>query len=153
VDRSTPLDDQDRNIFQEIQEKRKLLVLNKIDLPPCLVTEAIRKETGVREVYCISALNGDGIEGLKRGIVEAAVAGRVQRKDGELIPLNVRHKMVLERLKGVLAEILESLGHKVPWDLTALEVRRALDILGEIVGETTSEEVLDIIFSRFCIGK
>ena len=153
VDRSSPLEDQDRNIFHEIQEKRKLLVLNKIDLSPCLATEAIRKEMGIKDVYCISALNGDGIEGLKRGIVEAVVNGRIQGKDGELVPVNLRHKLVLERVKKVLAEILEGLGHEVPWDLTAIEIRRALDILGEIVGETAPEEVLDIIFSRFCIGK
>ncbi|MBN1254110.1 MAG: tRNA uridine-5-carboxymethylaminomethyl(34) synthesis GTPase MnmE [Deltaproteobacteria bacterium] len=153
VDRSNPLDDQDRNIFQEIREKRKLLALNKIDLPQCLVTEALSKEMGVRDVYCISALNGDGIEGLKRGIVEAAVTGRAHRKDGELVPVNLRHKLVLERVKGVFAEILEGLRHEVPWDIAVIEIRRALDILGEIVGETTPEEVLDIIFSRFCIGK
>jgi tRNA modification GTPase len=153
LDKSHPLDDEDRNIFREVEEKRKLLALNKIDLPPCLATEAIKKETGVRDVYCISALKGDGIEGLKRGIVEAVVTGRVHRKDGELIPVNLRHKMVLERVKRVLAEILEGFGREIPWDLTAIEIQRALGILGEIVGETTPEEVLDIIFSQFCIGK
>jgi tRNA modification GTPase len=153
VDRSRPLDDEDRSIFQEIQEKRKIPVFNKIDLPSCSANEEIRKATKVGDVYSISALNGEGIEELKRGIVAAIMAGGVHKKDGELVPVNLRHKLVLERVKVILAEILEGLRHEVPWDLTAIEVRRALGILGEIAGETTSDEVLEMIFARFCIGK
>jgi tRNA modification GTPase len=153
VDRSRPLDDEDRNIFRDVKGKQAVTVLNKIDLPPCLAAGELREETGMKEFYPISALRGDGIEELKRGMADVIVKGRLKRGGGELVPVNLRHKRVLERVKAVLEEVSEGRGRKIPWDLTAIETRRALDILGEIVGETTTEAVLEMIFSRFCIGK
>jgi tRNA modification GTPase len=90
---------------------------------------------------------------LKKGVVDGIVAGRSQRGGGELIPVNLRHKRVLEKAQEALGEALEGRKREIPWDLTAIEIRQALDILGEIAGETTPEEVLDMIFARFCIGK
>jgi tRNA modification GTPase len=153
VDRSRPLDEDDRRIFRGVEGKRAVPVLNKIDLPPCLGAEEVRGATGIKDLYPISALSGEGIEELKKGLMGAIWKGRLQKGDGELVPVNIRHKRVLERAKTVLEEVLEARGQEIPWDLTAIEVRRALDILGEIVGETTSDEVLEKIFSRFCIGK
>jgi len=153
VDRSRLLDDEDRRIFQEVKGKRTILVLNKIDLFPRLEAGEVKKETGMKDLYPISALRGDGIEELKKGMVDAIVTGRAKRGGGELIPVNLRHKRVLERAKGVLEETLEGRERGIPWDLTAIEIRHVLNILGEIVGETTPEEILEMIFSRFCIGK
>ncbi|OGP55925.1 MAG: tRNA uridine-5-carboxymethylaminomethyl(34) synthesis GTPase MnmE [Deltaproteobacteria bacterium RBG_13_52_11] len=153
VDRSRPLDDEDRSIFREVRGKRAVPVLNKIDLPPGLAAEEVMKETGMEDIYPISALRGDGIEELKRGMAGAIVKGKLKRGAGELVPVNLRHRRVLERTRVVLEGVLEGCGRKIPWDLTAIEMRRSLGILGEIAGETTSEEVLEMIFSRFCIGK
>jgi tRNA modification GTPase len=153
VDRSRPLDDEDRRIFREVQGKRVLLVLNKIDLPPRIDAEMIKQEAGIKDPYLISALQGEGIEELKKGMVGAIVRGTAKRGGGELIPVNLRHKRVLERAKGALGEALEGRKREIPWDLTAIEIRQILDILGDIVGKTTPEEVLEMIFSRFCIGK
>jgi tRNA modification GTPase len=153
VDRSRPLDDEDRLIFREVHEKRALLVLNKTDLPPRLDVGEVRQETGMNDCYPISALRGDGIEKLKKGMIDAIVTGRAKRGGGELIPVNLRHKRVLERAQMALGEALEGRKREIPWDLTAIEIRQALDILGEIAGETTPEEVLEMIFAQFCIGK
>ncbi len=153
VDRSRPLEDEDRGIFREVKGKRAILVLNKIDLPSCIETEEAQKATGIKDIYPLSALRGDGIEDLKRGIIGAIAAGRIQRGGGELVPVNLRHKRVLERAKGLLEEALAGRRRGIPWDLTAIEIKQILSVLGEIVGQTTSEEVLEMIFSRFCIGK
>jgi tRNA modification GTPase len=153
VDRNRPLDEEDRQIFREVQGKRTLLILNKIDLPPRIDAEAAKKEAEMKDCYPISALRGDGIEELKKGMIDAIVTGRMKRGGDELIPVNLRHKRVLERAKGALGEALKGRKREIPWDLTAIEIRQALDILGEIAGETTPEEVLEMIFSRFCIGK
>jgi tRNA modification GTPase len=153
VDSSRPLDDEDRQIFREVQGKRALLVLNKIDLPSRIDTKEIKQEAGMKYLYPVSALRGDGIEELKGGMVGVIVRGTAKRGGGELIPVNLRHKRVLERAKVALGEALEGRKREIPWDLTAIEIRQILDILGEIAGETTPEEVLEIIFSRFCIGK
>ena len=61
--------------------------------------------------------------------------------------------MVLERAKGLLEEALEGRRREIPWDLTAFEIKQILSVLGEVAGQTTPEEVLEMIFSRFCIGK
>jgi tRNA modification GTPase len=153
VDRSRPLDDEDQRIFREVQGKRALLVLNKIDLPPRIDAEEVKQEVGMKDLYPISALQGDGIEELKKGIVGAIVRGTAKRGGGELIPVNLRHKRVLEKAQGALEEALEGRKREIPWDLTAIEIRQVLNILGEIVGETTPEEILEMIFARFCIGK
>jgi tRNA modification GTPase len=153
VDRSRPLDDEDRCIFREVKGKRAILVLNKIDLLPCIEAEEAQKATGMKDIYPLSALRGDGVEELKRGIVGAILGGRVQRGGEELVPVNLRHKRVLERAKGLLEEALEGRRHGIPWDLTAIEIRQILSTLGEIVGQTTPEEILKMIFSQFCIGK
>jgi len=153
VDRSRPLDDEDRRTFREVKGRRAILVLNKVDLPPCTEAEEVHQATGIKNIYPISALRGDGIEELKRGIVAAIVTGRVQKGGGELVPVNLRHKRVLERAKGLLEEALEGRRRGIPWDLTAIEIRQILSALGQIVGQTTTEEVLELIFSRFCIGK
>jgi tRNA modification GTPase len=153
VDRSRLLDDEDRRIFQEVKGKRTILALNKVDLPPCIDTKEVQEATVIKDIYPLSALRGDGIEELKRGMVRAIVQGRVKRGAGELVPVNLRHKRVLEKAKGLLAEALEGRRREIPWDLTAIEIRQVLNLLGEIVGETTPEEVLEMIFSRFCIGK
>ena len=155
MDRSRPLDDEDRTIFHAVAVRRKRVVpiLNKIDMPSCLAEEEVRQETEWTAIYPVSALTGAGIEEMKTGLVQAIVTRRIQGGGGELIPVNLRHKRVLERAQVVLEEVSEGREREIPWDLTAIEIRRALDILGEIAGETTPDEVLDMIFSRFCIGK
>lgn len=153
VDGSRPLDDEDQRIFRELKGKRAILVLNKVDLPSSIEAEEVQMATGIKDIYPLSALRGDGVEGLKKGIVGAIVSGRIQRGGGELIPVNLRHKRVLEKAKDLLAKALEGRRQGVPWDLTAIEIRQILSVLGEIVGQTTPEEVLEMIFSRFCIGK
>jgi len=156
MDRSRPLDEEDRAIFRAVAARGKPVVpvLNKVDIPPYLAETALIRETGWSHPYPISALTGEGIEEMKRGMVQAIIAGRLKQGEGELIPVNLRHKLVLERARDVLDKILVNRQQEeLPWDLTAIEIRRALAILGEIVGETTPEEVLDTIFSQFCIGK
>jgi tRNA modification GTPase len=156
MDRSRPLDDEDRAIFRAVAAQRKPVVpvLNKVDILPCLAETALIRETGWPHLYPISALTGEGIEEMKRGMVQAITGGQFKQGEGELIPVNLRHKLVLERARHVLDKILiERQQEEIPWDLIAIEMRRALAILGEIAGETTPDEVLDIIFSRFCIGK
>lgn len=153
VDRSTPLDDEDLRIFQDVKGKRLILVLNKIDLPSVLGLEEVRRVLGVEDIFPISALRGEGIEELKKGLVEAVLKGRGLRVGGDLVPVNLRHKRILDVVRGILAEGIQGVQAGIPWDLTAMHIREAIAHLGEIVGVTTPEEVLEEIFSRFCVGK
>jgi tRNA modification GTPase len=154
LDRSGPLNDEDRRIFRQVEGRKAIVALNKIDLPAQLCEEEnIRKEVGINDIYPTSALRGDGIDALKRGLVDTIMKGKVPREGGDFIPVNLRHKRVFERGKEALEEVVEGLERGIPWDITAIEIKRVLGLLGEIVGETTPEAVLEAIFSRFCIGK
>ena len=108
MDRSRPLDDEDRAIFRAVaaQGKSVVPVLNKVDLPSCLAEAGLIRETGWSRLLSLSALTGEGIEEMKRGMVQAIMGGRLKRGEGELIPVNLRHKLVLERARDVLDKLL-----------------------------------------------
>jgi len=153
LDRSRPLDEEDQRIIREVGGEKAIFVLNKIDLPSRFSEGDLREKAGQKDIYPISALRGDGIERLQKGLVSTIKREGVKREGTEIVPVNLRHKRVLERSKEALEDLLRVLGQGIPWDIAAIEIKRVLSILGEIVGETTPEEVLETIFSQFCIGK
>ena len=133
----------------EDQNARYLLVGNKIDTD---------KENSYKERYSaidhsifISAKNLLHLEVLKEKIVDTVLSGRVQTES--TIITNARHYHALKEVKKSLGDIKNGLDNKLPSDLLALDIRRCLHYLGEITGEITSEDQLDYIFSKFCIGK
>jgi len=101
----------------------------------------------------ISALEGKGVEDLKKTIYACLVQRDVRATPGHLVVANIRHKTALSQIKDNLSSATKGLEEGVSMEFIAFEIRSALDALGELVGETTSEEVLDEIFNRFCIGK
>jgi tRNA modification GTPase len=101
----------------------------------------------------VSALRGEGIDDLKNAIYSSLMKGDVKSVLRSIIVANLRHKIALEKAeKGLLAS-REGLEGGISLEFVAFEIRSALEALGEIVGETTTEEVLDRIFEQFCIGK
>ena len=99
----------------------------------------------------MSALKGLGLETLKDALYET-IAGRGFRS-GCILVTNLRHRDALAATHEAIAQALAVAGRKEPLEFVAFEVREALSHLGEITGETCPEEILDLIFSRFCIGK
>ncbi len=150
IDAATPLDREEiAGWRREIgASQRCLVVYNKIDL--------VNKQAAgdlVREPECVivSARTGEGIEELRRRLVEL-----VQTKSIESIPVNVtnrRHADSLLRARESLATALRSLKEKATNEFIAFDVRDAANHLAEITGEITSEEILNEIFSKFCVGK
>jgi tRNA modification GTPase len=100
----------------------------------------------------ISALYGSGIESLKKAIRTVVLNGRLE-SSSELILSNLRHKRAVEAAQEALSQALASVEANLSWEFITPDLQRSLEALGEIVGETTSEEVLDRIFAQFCIGK
>jgi tRNA modification GTPase len=149
VDGSQELTSADWDIATLIGRKPALLVVNKYDLPqmelpPELLSAAPRLK--------VSALTGEGITDLEDAIVELVFSGAVTSADTPLVS-NPRHQASLKRaLDHVRAAQGGQLGGLSP-DLVAIDVREAVDALGEITGETISEDLLEAIFSDFCVGK
>jgi len=152
LDGSRGLDRDDFEIFGELGGKRKIIAINKKDLQPRLQLEDVRKEFSDPIVW-ISALEKDGIEDLKEAIYNSLTRGEIRLSAESVIVANVRHKIALQQTKDNLSAGLRGLDEETSLEFIAFEIRSALEVLGEIVGETTTEEVLDRIFEQFCIGK
>lgn len=148
LDSSNPLTQEDRDILELVEEKKVLGVLNKIDLPPQIGEEADQILAGIPWVK-ISAKEKIGIETLKDQIFEMVMKTPVE----SVWVTNVRHKNALVRAQQSLLKALESVAQRMSGEFIAVDLRAALDSLGEIVGETTTEDILTEIFSTFCIGK
>jgi len=150
VDGARSFDDEDRMILDALGAARAILVVNKSDLPAVIELPA---ELAARETVAVSTLTGEGIDQVRTAIRDSFLHGRAV--DGrEFVALSqARHRDALVRALGFLVRFAESLGSGAELELLALELREALDAVGEVTGETTPDEVLDLIFSRFCIGK
>jgi tRNA modification GTPase len=151
IDLSRPLHAEDLDLLARVRNKRAVVVLNKIDLPARVSGEALEPlAVGLPQVR-ISALKGDGIEALRKSIREVITVG-IDTTDLGVAP-SLRHKEALERASGHFENSVSNLREGLPFEIIAADLQEGLEALGEIVGETTSEEVLDRIFSQFCIGK
>jgi tRNA modification GTPase len=150
VDGSRPLDNEDELILQAVGGRTYILVQNKSDLQP--VAE-LPEDLSAAGVVRISARNGNGIDELREAIFSLFIQGGVL--DGrEFSALSqVRHKDALERARRHILNFLQAVQGESALEFVALDLRDALGALGEVTGETTPDEILDQIFSRFCIGK
>jgi len=126
-------------------------VLNKGDLPAKVNQDALESAAvGLARVR-ISALKGEGIEELRKAIRDVITSG-VDTTDLGIAP-SLRHKEALDLASDHFQKSVSNLEEGLPFEIVAADLQEGLRALGEIVGETTREEVLDRIFSQFCIGK
>ncbi len=153
VDGSRPLELDDMEIFEEIEGKKKVVILNKNDLPSEIDLEEMKKRFQTDPVVSISALKNDGIDSLKEAIYASLIHRDVRVSPEHLIVANIRHKKALSQLKDNLLNAVKGLEEGTSLEFIAFEIRSALEALGEMVGETASEEILNRIFEQFCIGK
>lgn len=151
IDQSRPLHQDDLNLLDRVRNKRTVIVINKTDLPARINEETLKTlATGVPQVR-ISALKGEGIVELRKAIREV-ITGGIDTSDVGIAP-SLRHKEALERASGHFNKSASHLREGLPFEIVAADLQQGLEALGEIVGETTNDEVLDRIFSQFCIGK
>ncbi len=148
LDGSEPLAESDRNCLAEFSAKRRVLVRNKSDLPVVLRLPAELQSPAVG----VSCLTGQGLEALKDAIKELIWSGEI-RAEMLQVMINSRHQASLNRARDATLRTLEALRADQGLELVALDLRIAVNAVGEIVGKTTTEDVLDVIFSQFCIGK
>ncbi|MFB2895825.1 tRNA uridine-5-carboxymethylaminomethyl(34) synthesis GTPase MnmE [Aerosakkonemataceae cyanobacterium BLCC-F50] len=140
-------------IYQQVKTRPVILVINKIDL----ITENQKQNLLAEiphfqfQVYTAAAHN-QGIEELETAILAVINAGKVQAADLDLA-VNQRQAAALTRAKTSLEQVLTTIAEQLPLDFWTIDLRGAIQALGEITGEEVTESVLDRIFSRFCIGK
>jgi len=133
----------------QLQRINHLLVANKVDSLD--EGEARQKFSGIAKVIFISAISGLHTEVLKERMVDAVLRDKVQGED--VVVTNARHYHSLQEVRKSLVEIEEGMTNKIPGDLLSLDIRRCLHYLGTITGEVSNDDLLDYVFSKFCIGK
>ncbi len=151
VDGSEPLSEADRETARLVGDRAAILVINKIDLPQASDSGSPDLLPGAPRVR-ISALTGEGLEELEQAIVDTVFSGRVLASDALLVS-NPRHKDALQRALDHLMAAQEAHRRGMPADFIAIGLTAAISALGEITGETVSEDLLEAIFSNFCVGK
>ena len=131
-----------------MKEKTVILVANKSDLPAAADLSGLPW----RAVE-VSALTGEGIGTLEERMVELVLGGKAPEEAGETLVTTARHKEALVRAARHLDQALEALAAALPEDLVSLDLEAALGALGEITGQTATEDIIERIFARFCVGK
>jgi tRNA modification GTPase len=152
IEANSPLGPEDHYIYDKIKSKPIVIVFNKIDLT-CKENEtAVPDNWSFEDRVRISALYDRGIGDLKETIVR--LSGGANPIDfNEVVVPNLRHKMLLEQGCSAVEALIESLHNRTTSDLMAIHIQEAIDALGAISGQNVKVDVLDQIFSRFCIGK
>ena len=159
LDATEPPTHEDQALYSSVKQNRKkqkiLLVLNKIDMAPALSPEEYRAALGNEDLVAVSAKLHTGITDLEDAVfslITGRTKGPAWDPAGAVVP-NVRHRDALKRGLEACRRGEKGLEADISPDLLAIDIQSALDHLGDIVGETTREDVLDTIFARFCIGK
>jgi len=151
MDASQPVTDEDIQLATDLSEGLILHVINKCDLKQELILEPLPTNSISREVIKVSAATGEGLDTLLGEMVAAIESNGVAA--GSAFTVNSRQRGCLMRAQESLGRALESAGSGQSLEFLSLDLRDALDQLGEIVGEVITDDLLDVIFSEFCIGK
>ena len=152
LDGSMPLDESDRMIIRRISGKKIMVAVNKSDLLRTLSEEDIQAILPGVECQTLSAKYGQGIEELRERLHQSFI-GKREGENARTIISNVRHKEALEKAESLLIKARENILNGLSPELTIVDLQDAITALGELIGEATGEDVLERIFSTFCIGK
>lgn len=153
IDQSRPLSEEDDLIFEALGSVRCVILLNKTDLPPAVTLQEVRERYGKPHfIFQLSALNPSDIERLQNELRDAFLKNPLENSRSAIIP-NLRHKECLERTLAILLRVERLLEEKAYPELTAMELQSARRELESVLGQNVDEDLLDRIFSQFCIGK
>jgi tRNA modification GTPase len=152
LDASKKWDGKDEEILKLIKGKKKIVVMNKVDLPRRIDAKALKQFFKGDRIVEISVNKRRNIRPLEKTIVETIWGGRYRQGEGALVT-NARHKDLLDKAFGNVLSVSKAFGAGSSPELIAVDLREAVSNLGLIVGKSASDDILDRIFERFCIGK
>lgn len=150
VDGSKALDEEDMRIHEAIKAEKVIGILNKIDIREDIDLSPLTK---INKWLEISAIKNQGIDEMEEEIYKHIIEENVEDSSQKITITNIRHKSALEKTKQSVENIFETIENGLPMDLMAVDIKGALDSLSEVTGEISSEDLLDHIFSNFCVGK
>lgn len=152
LDSSRELEIEDIEILEAVQPNKTIVLLNKTDLDQVIDIEKIKQFVDEKNIITISALQHEGIEKIHDKIEDMVFEGTV-RNSSDLVVTNSRHKDALYKAKQSISDALTAIDSYMPLDFIEVDFKNIWDYLGYINGDTVTEDLLDTIFSNFCIGK
>ena len=152
LDSSRPIDQEDIQILENIDQTKSLVILNKTDLDCNMDIEGLKSYVDPENIINISALKGHGIDLIHDRIEDLVFEGKIS-DSSDLMITNSRHRDAIYKSMVSIGDAINSLNDRLPYDFIEVDLKDAWDSLGCINGDTIEEDLLDTIFSNFCIGK
>jgi tRNA modification GTPase len=150
LDGSVALTAEDQRIFDLIPQAKALFVVNKSDLPQALSEAELARFTCSQKIWRVSAKTGEGIPALKAMLRDLVIESE---RESPVVITNVRHRSALQKSQEALTHAVQSLKDGYATEFVAIDLNEAREALEEITGGVNTEDILDKIFSSFCIGK
>lgn len=152
LNQSEALTEADRELLALTKDSKRIILLNKTDLPSQLTEADLAQVSGEATILPISVLTSAGLDQLEEAIAKLFFAGQTGEKDASYVS-NTRHIALLEKAEQSLSEVINGIEAGMPVDLVQIDMTRCWDFLGEIVGDSVQDELITQLFSQFCLGK
>ena len=152
LDGSRPLEEEDLQIMELLKERKSLVLINKRDLGEAISIEEISAKLPASQVIEASLLKGQGITEIEDAVEDLVYGGEIVQKESMMVN-NVRHIELLQQAVKSLTDALHMSERREALDFIEVDVKNAYERLGEIIGETVSDDIINEVFARFCLGK
>lgn len=153
LDNSQPLTAEDRELLNETADSKRIIILNKTDLPAQLDQAALAPLVDLKDVMSMSVLQQAGVDQLEKRIAKMFFSEGIESNQNNVMVTNARHIGLLNQAKQALKDVQTGIAAGMPVDLVQIDMTRCWEFLGEITGDSYEDELLDQLFSQFCLGK
>lgn len=153
IDNSEPLTDEDEKLLAATKDKQRIVILNKTDLPSKLDLDHLRELVGDDALIETSIVKHEGMDQLGQQISHMFFDQGIESSQNNVMVTNARHIGLLHQANDALNDVLKGIADGMPVDLVQIDMTRCWDLLGEITGDSHQDELLDQLFSQFCLGK
>lgn len=153
IDNSTELTAEDRELLEATKDKQRIVILNKTDLPNKVDRNELQKLVGSDKLIETSIVKNEGMSQLGETISKMFFEEGIENNQNNVMVTNARHIGLLHQADDALGDVLKGIAAGMPVDLVQIDMTRCWDLLGEITGDSYQDELLDQLFSQFCLGK
>lgn len=153
IDNSAVLSDEDRALLEATKDKQRIVILNKTDLPNKVDRNELKKLVGNDKLIETSIVKNEGMNQLGETISKMFFEEGIENNQNSVMVTNARHIGLLHQADEALGDVLKGIAAGMPVDLVQIDMTRCWDLLGEITGDSYQDELLDQLFSQFCLGK
>ena len=153
LDNSQPLTAEDRELLQETDQSKRIVILNKTDLPARRDQAELAQLVDLSDVLSMSVLEQSGVTQLEQRIAKMFFNEGIESSQNNVMVTNARHIGLLNQAKQALQDVQTGLAAGMPVDLVQIDMTRCWEFLGQITGDSYEDELLDQLFSQFCLGK